>query len=191
MKKKALTQIAFEFLSVVFAVLLALGLNSFKQNMDLESEGEFLQEKIIKETKRNLLELDSVLITNKAFFIQLDSLRKTDKLISDQLNISIASELLTRSAWDFTKASRSFSYIDEEFLSEAAFLYESQDYYMTISNQMFEKLGDMLLTDPDMEKVIKLTHYYISNLNVTAENLIKTYQEFLDRYTQSISEEMI
>ena len=40
MKKKAIAQIGFEFLSVVFAVLLALGLNSYKQELDFENESD-------------------------------------------------------------------------------------------------------------------------------------------------------
>ena len=59
MNKKALTQIAFEFLSVVFAVLLALGLNSYKQNLDLKNEAKFLSQNILNECRSNLSKLDS------------------------------------------------------------------------------------------------------------------------------------
>ncbi|MEM8895757.1 MAG: hypothetical protein AAGC88_14335, partial [Bacteroidota bacterium] len=63
--KISLWQIAIEFLSVVFAVLLALGLNSYKSNSDLEDEADLLSRKIIKELKKNQLELDTVLVRNK------------------------------------------------------------------------------------------------------------------------------
>ncbi|WP_420578539.1 hypothetical protein [Ekhidna sp.] len=189
MKKKALAQIGFEFLSIVFAVLLALGLNSYKQNRDLEDEGLLLREKILKECQRNNIELDSVLAVNKAFFVQLDSLFRAESIQTNQFNISIENELLTRSAWDFTKASRSFSYIDEDFLGDAAVLYEKQTYYMSIANQMFEKIGDMLMGDPDMEKVIKLTHYYLSNLNNAAEDLKNTYSRFLEKYDSGLEQQ--
>ncbi|WP_425391308.1 hypothetical protein [Ekhidna sp.] len=182
MKKKALAQIGFEFVSIVFAVLLALGLNSYKQTNDLENEGKVLRTKILKECQRNSIELDSVLIINKTYFKKLDSLNQYENLLSDHLEISIENELLTRSAWDFTKASRSFSFIDEDFLSDAAILYEKQTYYMSISNQMFENIGDMLLSDPDMKKVVKLIHYYLSNLNSAADDLQTTYTGFLAKY---------
>ncbi len=174
-------QIAIEFLSVVFAVLLALGLNSYKANNDLESEAELLSSKIIKELKRNKLELDTVLIRNKDFKTYVDSLQAVDTL-PQSLELSFASELLTKSAWDFTKASRSFSYLDEDFLEEAAALYERQDYYMHISNQMFQNLAEMLMTDPPMERTLIMSNYFLLNLNASGDNLAESYQEFLSKH---------
>lgn len=182
MNKKAISQVVFEFISIVFAVLLALGMNSYKQNKDLENEGDLLRYRIIEECKRNLVQLDTVLMENEDRFNYIDSLASLDDLSSGSLDISIANELLTKSAWTFTQASRSFSYMDEAFLNDASIVYEQQDYYMTISNQMFEKLGDMLMTDPDIEKVVKLTHYYLLNLNNTASELKSSYQEFLENH---------
>lgn len=182
MNKKAVSQVVFEFISIVFAVLLALGMNSYKQNKDLENEGDLLRYRIISECQRNQVELDSVLIENERNFSYIDSLASLDEITTTSFDISIANELLTKSAWTFTQASRSFSYMDEDFLSDASILYEQQDYYMKISNQMFEKLGDMLMTDPDLEKVVKLTHYYLLNLNNTANELKSTYEEFLENH---------
>ena len=65
MKKKAIAQIGFEFLSVVFAVLLALGLNSYKQELDFENESDLLRERIITEVIANKTRLDSVIIRNE------------------------------------------------------------------------------------------------------------------------------
>ncbi|GAB4240021.1 MAG: hypothetical protein Tsb0034_16320 [Ekhidna sp.] len=185
MKKKAIWQIAFEFLSIVFAVLLALGLNSYKQNKDLESEGKLLRERIITECRRNTSELDSVILLNQEVFSFIDSLSQLDDLNIGGFDVNIANRLLTKSAWIFTQASRSFSFMDENFLNDAALLYEQQDYYMTISNQMFEKLGDMLLSDPDAEKMVTLIHYYLSNLNNTSAELRRTYADFLKEYDTS------
>ena len=181
MKNRAAWQIVFEFLSIVFAVLLALGLNSFKQNIDLENEAQFLTRKIVLECQRNRNELDTVLIHNNEFKAELDSLLALEN-IEGNFSLSIASELLTKSAWDFTKASRSFSYLDEEFLNDAAVLYEMQDYYMLISNQMFQNLGEMLISDPEPRKTVSISNYYMLNMNATAEDLFNTYEEFLKKY---------
>lgn len=148
----------------------------------MESEGKLLRERIIAECTRNLSELDSVIIRNEEVFSYFDSLSAIKDLELPSLNVSIANELLTKSAWSFTKSSRSFSYMDEAFLSQAAVLYERQDYYMSISNQMFEKLGDMLMADPDVEKIVGMIHYYLSNLNSSAVELKSTYESFLAEY---------
>lgn len=185
MNKKAIWQIAFEFLSVVFAVLLALGLNSYKESKDLESEGELLRARIVAECQRNLIQLDSVITQNETFNRYIDSLNSLESLEIKGFNISIASDLLTKSGWNFTQSSKSFSYMDEEFLNSASVLYERQDYYMAISNQMFEKLGDVLMADPEAQKTVRLIHYYLVNLNSTALELRSTYTNFLRKYNDS------
>ncbi len=181
MKKKAIAQIAFEFLSIVFAVLLALGLNTYKQSLDQQNEAQLLKKKIILECKHNKLELDTVFNLNTEFKDYLDSLSNQDN-IAGEFSISIASELLTKNAWNFTQASKSFSYLDEEFLSEAAALYEMQEYYMLISNQMFQNIGQMILAEPEPMQSINLSNYYLSNLNATAHSLMHSYTQFLKKY---------
>jgi len=181
MNKKAIGQVVLEFISVVFAVLLALGLNSYKADQDLKNEADLLKEKILIECKKNSLELDTAFKKNIKQKQYLDSLANLDEFTSD-FDVSFSSELLTKSAWDFTKSSRSFSYLDEEFLNEAAAIYERQDYYMEISKQMFQNLGDLLLTDPEPTKTISISIYYIMNLNASAENLTNNYTRFLDTF---------
>jgi succinate dehydrogenase flavin-adding protein (antitoxin of CptAB toxin-antitoxin module) len=182
MNKQSIWQIAFEFISIVFAVLLALGLNSYKQNKDLESESKLLTKKIIVECKRNFLELDTVITTNNDFLSYLDSLKEVE--VVNSFNISIASELLTRSAWKFTQASNSYSYINEDFLNDATIMYEKQDYYMMISNQMFQNLGELLTTGPKPDKAINISRYYLSNLKATADDLMDTYKLFLEKHDE-------
>lgn len=63
-----------EFASVVFAVLLALGLNSYKQNQDLREESRLLSKKNLADCQRNLLELDTIYHQNEAYLKYLDSL---------------------------------------------------------------------------------------------------------------------
>ena len=184
MNKKTIWQVIFEFTSILFAVLLALGLNSYKQNIDLKNEAQLLTQKIIRECERNRMELDTVFTQNNAFKIYLDSLGSLNE-IKGNFNISIASELLTKSAWDFTKASKSFSYLNENFLNDAAELYEKQDYYMLISNQMFQNMGEMLISDPEPKMTVNISKYYLLNLNATTEDLFDTYNKFLEKYKSS------
>ena len=120
-KQISIPQLIVEFASIVFAVSLALGMNAYKDAQDLKSEALVLKQKIILECKRNLTELDTVYSDNLKFKKSLDSLAALEK-IEGNFNVGISSELLTKTAWDFTKASKSFSYLDEKFLNEAAII---------------------------------------------------------------------
>jgi hypothetical protein len=180
-KQISVPQLIVEFASIVFAVSLALGMNAYKDTQDFKTEALVLQQKIILECRRNLAELDTVYRNNLEFKETLDSLAALDKIESN-FSIAISSELLTKTAWDFTKASRSFSYIDEGFLNEAARVYERQEYYMHISNQLFQNLGDLLISDPAPEKTVSVSNYYMLNYNATTEALHTIYNEFLAEY---------
>ncbi|MEP1093824.1 MAG: hypothetical protein ABJG78_01875 [Cyclobacteriaceae bacterium] len=187
MKKQSLWQVVFEFLSIVFAVLLALGLNSYKQNQDLQSESEVLSKKILSECKKNSTSLDTVLNQNREFMTYLDSMRSLKDVDSFGLNFS--NDLLSSSAWKFTQASRSFQLMDQEFLDDATELYELQSYYMEISNQMFQNLGEMLLRMEELtpKTMIKTSYYYLTNILSVAEDLNEKYKNFLNKHRELIS----
>lgn len=182
MKKKALAQIGFEFISIVFAVLLALGLNSYKQNLDLKEESEIIKGKILSECAKNSMKLDSVLIQNQSFMDYLDSLRNLKRIEGFGFNFS--SELLASSSWKIAQTSSAIHLIDQNFLDDATEMYEVQQYYMNISNQMFQNLGDMLMKVDLVEpKIMVLTsHYYLSNILVASKQLQENYKDFLSKY---------
>ncbi len=186
MKKQSLWQIVFEFLSIVFAVLLALGLNSYKENKDLQEESEVLSNKILIECAKNLGKLETVIQQNREFMVYLDSMRRLEKAGGFGFNFS--NELLSSSAWKFTQVSKSFQLMDQEFLDDATELYEIQAYYMEISNQLFQDLGTMLLqverTEP--KTIINTCHYYLTNILSVADGLKSTYDEFLQKYEREI-----
>ncbi len=184
MKKKAIAQIAFEFLSIVFAVLLALGLNSYKQNADLKSESQLLESNILDECQANLLKLDSSIYENEIYQAYLDSLLSSDEI--DGFEFNFQNKLLSSIAWNFTTSSKSFQFMNPDFLNDAAEIYENQDYYMKISNQMFEHLGDMILQIDNTEaRTLTLTgDYYLSNLISASKELRSNYQRFLKKHSR-------
>lgn len=191
MNKKAIAQIAFEFLSIVFAVLLALGLNSYKQNADLKRESELLKKNILEECQANLLKLDSSIQENEDFQIYLDSLLEAEVIRT--FEFSFHNKLLSSIAWNFTKTSKSFQFMDAAFLSGAAEVYENQAYYMDISNQMFEHIGDMILQVDNTEaKTLTMTgNYYLSNLIKASKELRKNYRNFLKKYSEKESKQQL
>ena len=75
--------------------------------------------------------------------------------------------------------------MNPDFLNDAAEIYENQDYYMNISNQMFEHLGDMILQVDNIEaRTLTLTgNYYLSNLISASKELRSNYQNFLKEHS--------
>lgn len=169
-----------EFISVVFAVLLALGLNSYKQTHDLKKESDTLSKKIIAECTRNLEELDSVNIDNNKYLAYLDSILVSNEDIRS-FRIDINGELLNSSAWKYTQNSPAFNHIDNQLLDKATQVYELQEYYMKVSGQMFETIGQMQMFSDNIESntLLKTCHYYTRNVVSAGEQLEKAYEEIL------------
>ena len=182
MKKQSIWQILFEFISIVFAVLLALGLNSYKQNQDLKSESEVLTTKILSEVSKNLQKIDTVIAENTDFKIYLDSLQKSKTI--DGFNLEFSSKLLSKSAWQFTQASKSFHFMESEFLDEVTELYEMQSFYVDISDQMFHNFGVMLLNmdNTKPKTMVATANYYLTNLLSASQDLREVYKELLSKY---------
>ncbi len=183
LSKKALLSLILEFISVVFAVLLALGLNSYKQTQDLKAESKTLTLKILTECRRNMTELDSVNMQNRDYLQYLDSLIA----IKDQVKgfrIDFSSELLTSSSWRYTQISPAFNYMDNDFLNAATITYELQEYYMQISSKMVQNIGEMILSSDGVEPatLLETCHYYTRNIHYAGEQLQETYGDFLNNH---------
>ncbi len=190
MKKKAIAQIAFEFISIVFAVMLALGLNSFKQNIDAEIEAEKIKNSIIRECKLNLTKVDSTLKKNEAYASYPDSLVRIEPNKVEGFYFAYEFELLTNSAWKLSQNNNVTNNLEDNFLIAAADIYQTQSFYQEFSEQMFQNIGLLLARQSELEPGdLALSMYYdIGVINNTAEDLKGNFKEFLSQYdTQSDS----
>ena len=191
MKKKALTQIAFEFLSIVFAVLLALGLNSFKQNMDAKAEAEKIMSSILNEIELNLGRADTTLIKNQDYANYLDSLVQLEPEDVTSFYFAYEFELLTSSAWVLSQNNKITNNLDESFLMDASSIYQTQDFYQKFSEKMFQSIGEMLSQQDKLNQAnMALSMYYnIGVMNSVAEDLMMQQRAFLKKYAQPDSNE--
>lgn len=184
MNKKAIARIAFEFISVVFAVLLALGLNSYKQSVDAEDEALILKSSILKECTENLIKIDSFRINNSEYYSYLDSLVNLGEDEVDDFFFQANIELLTNGAWTIAQNNSSINRLNQEFLIEAAEIYQTQEFYSEFSVSFFENVGNYLNRQDEVTPyTTALSLYFNMNvLNNSAEELSKQYMRFLRRY---------
>lgn len=184
MQKKALTGIIFEFISIVFAVLLALGLNSYKQSLDLEKESQRIKDNILAEFQSNLHKIDTILLNNEQYGKYLDSLVRLPRNDVQGFYFEYSFELLTHSAYDVAQNSSSSNLIDNEFMLEAADIYHLQTFLEDFSLRVFENIGVALTKKDELKDGnLALSMYYNHNvMKTTTLSLKEAYQEFLDKY---------
>lgn len=191
MKKKALTQIAFEFVSIVFAVLLALGLSTYKNSIDLENESLNVRQNIIKEFKTNLSKVDSVLIKNVIYTNYLDSMVRLRPEEVNSFYFDYEFELLTHSAWDIAQNNSSTSLIETQFLLDAADIYHMQNFLEGFAGNVFENIGLALMRKNELQDYnMALSVYYnVDLMNNVSRSLKESYTEFLNKYDEPIPAE--
>lgn len=187
MNKKTLSQIVFEFVSIVFAVLLALGLSTYKNSIDLENESMNVRNNIIEEFKTNLSKIDSALYNNRLYTKYLDSLVSLPPEEVNSFYFDYSFELLTHSAWDIAQNNNSTSLIETQFLLDAADIYHMQNFLEDFAGKSFENVGIALMRKNELEDYnMALSVFYNVNLmNNVSNSLKESYTEFLEKYDTS------
>jgi|GEM_PF-1969769 len=180
-------QIIIEFVSVVFAVLLALGLNSYKESITQENNAQKLKAAILSECQMNLRKIDSVLIKNRHYAVFLDSVVS---LPNDQVSgfyFTYDYELLTNGAWQIAQNNEAINTLDQDFLMEAADLYQIQSFYTDFSKGVFEEIGVFLARKNELKEAnLALSMYYnLSIMNNSAQDLQEDLNQFITKHGHS------
>lgn len=184
MNKKAISQLAFEFISIVFAVLLALGLNSYKQNQDLQSEATTLKESILLECKNNFSRIDSTMRMNKDFNDYIDSLVQLNPDDVNSVSFSYGFELLSNSAWTIAQNNKAINSLDQQFLLDAADIYHTQEFYTEFTSSFYQNLGHHIIQMDDIPafNTALSFHYSLTVMNSSANDLQSKIQLLLDAH---------
>ncbi len=185
--KISLPSLILEFISVVFAVLLALGLNSYKQSKDDDNKASSLRSSIINECKVNQVKVDSVLVKNQAYFDLLDSLVRLDREDVHNVPFQYEFDLLTNAAWQIAQNDNSSNLLGQQFLLDASDIYQHQSFFMEFTSSFFENMAGYVL-DQDNTPPYDMALALYFNMNVmfsACEELQGKYDKFLATYHQS------
>ncbi|REE02140.1 hypothetical protein [Marinoscillum furvescens] len=182
--KISIPNLIIEFVSVVFAVLLALGLNAYKQSLDNEATATALKEAIISECHQNYLKTDSLLTNNSEYSVLLDSLVQLDSEDIPYVPFFYHFELLTHGAWEAAQRSNAVQDLDPQFLLDAADIYHTQQFYTDFAASFFSNVGTFLAhqNSLDQSNMALAMYYYTGVLNNSVDDLRLKYEEFLDKY---------
>lgn len=177
-------QVAIEFVSVVFAVLLALGLNSWKENKANEEAALLLKSNILDELKKNQSLIDLTLENNKEYFSYLDSIITVPRAEVQGIYFEFNYENLTNGAWVIAQNSPAIHNLDSEFLKEVADIYQAQIFYDEFARQFFQNVSQLVSQIeiiPDGNLAISV-YYSINVMRSSATDLQADYKEILEKH---------
>ena len=182
LRKISLTHFLVEVFSVVFAVLLALGVNEWREadnNKDLASEAFG---KVVQEIKSNKSMIDDILLNHKNIIAEIDTVIVKLKRKSDIVGFGdIQFETPSRTAWDAAVLTTAVNYLDYDKVEKITSVYSTQRVYSDISDKVFQELV-FFVPDKNREEMIKQftkQKVYVYNLISIEEQLLDTYSKFL------------
>ena len=156
--KLNINKLIFEFISVSFAVLIALFINEWNSNNNNERLAERAMDNIRAELEDNQEILFGIVPNHKAVLYSIDSLINIiegNDISIDSIK-SINFKLISSSSWEMAALTQAISYMDIDVVTNLAKVYNFQTYYESI-------VKDFVLKSA-----------YDSNENIDREMLLKT-----------------
>lgn len=167
--KTGAKKVVFEFLSIVIAVVLAMGLTEWRQDILNHRQAEESYQNVIEEIQNNYNNLlpDSA---NMVRSIQsIGDWLETSKDYRDTIEeMSYELKLLSKSAWEVAKMNQSLTFIDNQRVLNASIVYEFHDLYVISGRDAFASLRDL-------QKVDKNSPEYVGEMKALRVSLTLTY----------------
>lgn len=167
--KRGAKKVVFEFLSIVIAVVLAMGLTEWRQDILNHRQAEESYQNIIEEIQNN----QNNLLPDSANMVgsirRIDDWLKTSMDYRDTIEeMSYELKLLSKSAWEVAKMNQSLTFIDNQRVLNASIVYEFHDLYVTSGRDAFASLRDL-------QKVDNTSPEYVGEMKALRVSLALTY----------------
>lgn len=173
-----------EVAGIVFAVLLALWLEAWREDAELEAQAQENLKRITAEISQNRADLIASVEIHKVYIEGLDKALK-----SGEVSIAGVSEFLkieggatSDAAWQSARLSASVSQLSADTTTQLAALYDTQSYYTRYLNFFFQRYIDLVIeieTGPEKRIAAQKFRQHLAITNSLADQLLGRYDTFL------------
>lgn len=182
----------FEFLSIVVAVVLAMGLTEWRQDYLNKRLAQKSFANIVEEIQENLEELraDSLRIAKDMEFMQNWVRNRVEGNDSEGFEANFRLSILSKAAFDVAKVNLSLTHLTNEQNIDIAGVYALQDFYSLKASEVFSLMGELQgeVLDQNSDeffKVVQKMRYHEGLVFNTVRAYISGCEEFLEQYPQS------
>lgn len=177
-----LTSILIEMFSVVFAVLLALGVNEWRSSKANEELGIAAYEKVTKEIKNNQKKMGGIIKNHNQTLADIDSVISRLRQNRTDINFGqILFETPSSTAWETAKLTNAMNYLEYDKVEKITGVYSTQKIYTDVAGKVFQELV-FFVPDKDLTKMIdqmRTQKVYLLNLISIEKQLVEEYDNFL------------
>jgi hypothetical protein len=173
-----LPEILIEATSVVFAVLLALAVDEYRQDRENAGRAARARESILAELRTNRELLRRSLASNRK---ALAAIAPDDQLgpgSDTKLELGLVWYGLSSAAWQSAQNTQTMHFMDHHWLIKTASVYETQLMYGRHQEDLFRHIGGAI-TEPDKRNGARAVRGRLYMLLQVAESLIRNYDAAL------------
>ena len=193
--KKGLSRIIFEFLSIVVAVVLAMGLTEWRQDYLNRQLAEKSFQNIVAEISENLesLRSDSVRIARDREFMTKWVRDWVSEGAPGPFEAGFRLSILSTAAWEVAKVNQSLTHLSNERNMAMAEIYALQDFYTVKASAVFDLMGSLQgvardQTSEEFFQVVQKLRYHMNLVFNTVPAYIDGCEDFLEEYGHAPSE---
>ena len=184
--QKTLSTVAIEFLSVVFAVLLALGLNHWRENYINNKSAKKLFTNVIEELNTNKIELTASI---KEFDSLIKDLNSDQKALLangrlNRINWSYSHPVLRSTAWETLSMTGKIEYLDTDEILGLSDIYSVLNMYDSFGYDYFKNVPEFRKYDREQEIALNIIITQITISRSIASQLLEMCNKYLENRKQ-------
>lgn len=176
-----LPELILEAASVVFAVLLALAVDQWRDTRAEQRHAERAQAAIVHELRSNASEVEEMLGRNR---LGVERLRAAIAAAEsgDQLELNYQLAELSSAAWESARLTGAASELELDWLIEVARIYELQELYADGQRQIVERIATLgeAIAEGEATAVLRGLAGRAEGLLELSSALLGRYREFLE-----------
>lgn len=181
--REKLPELILEAASVVFAVLLALAVDEWRETRSREALAARARASILEEIRGNQTELRNTRDNNRALLQKIEeALSQLTQKREASLQFHFEIALLSSSAWNTAQMTQAANFLDFDWLRSVSNVYELQGLYVTSQSAVVDRIsGISELFEGDPRRM----------LTIIAERLrvaLKVQDELLEEYGEVLGE---
>ena len=188
MSKRNFASIAWEVISIVFAVLLALGINNYWQERSNRILGDETLVAISNEIETNMFDLDTSIME---MTVELDSLLLVKERMENEEDgdgtLGYTHPILTDNAWSTANITQAVLYIDPEIIMDISDLYTMQQMYEDFGLSYFKLFSSLDFNRKENELVVVNSNIRQVQLSISlGEQLLQGYKDFFVEHKERL-----
>ena len=145
-----LPEIAFEAVSIVFAVVLALGVDQWREDRTLRRQAERARLAIIKELRTNRDELAGCIARNENWYADIAAVLRKPGVPTD-MRPSMSWAVLSSAALQTAQGTQASQFFDYDWLIQVAQVYEAQALFANAQAEFFTESGLAFMSETRRE----------------------------------------